>query len=249
MLKRNGLVYGAVLAWLAGAISPVAFAQQGTPLPKFGLELSAGTMGAGIQAATAVARKSNVRFGFNYFSYSGSNTSSSNNITFNGTLKMESAEILFDQYLFGGFHLSTGMAAYYGNQANGTASIPAGQTFSLNSANYYSSSASPVTGTGSFTASKYAPEVMFGFGNLLPRSNRHFTVNADLGVAFVRSPLIQLNLAGSACTINSTVGCAPIQSTPSIQSNLVAEQSKLNNQLGSYLKYWPIIRIGFGYKF
>src|ERR1039458_10660394 len=55
----------------AGSPSPNA----GQGLPRFGIQVSAGTLGAGIQAATAVTRRSNVRFGVSYFSYSGGTTS------------------------------------------------------------------------------------------------------------------------------------------------------------------------------
>jgi len=213
------------------------------------VEVNAGTLGAGIQAATAVTHKSNVRFGFNYFSYSASLTSSSDNITYNGKLRLESAELLFDQYLVGGVHISPGLVMYYGNQATGSAAMPTGKNFTLNNTTYYSSSTDPVTGTGSYTADKYAPEVLIGFGNLLPRSSRHFSVNFDMGVMFVRKATIGLNLSGSACSPTPTANCLPIASTPSIQSNLLAEQTKLNNDAAAYLKYWPVIRLGFGYKF
>jgi hypothetical protein len=220
------------------------------PLPHFGLGVSVGTLGVGVQAATAVTRSSNVRVGVNYFSYTGSSTSSSNNITFNGTLRLESAEVLFDQYLGHTFHISPGVVIYDGNQATGNANIPSGQTFTLNSVQYYSSTSNPVTGSGSFTAGKVAPEVLMGFGNLLPRkANKHFSVSFELGAIFTQKPVIALNLAGSACTTSATVNCSNISSTSSIESNLQAEQTKLNNQLGSYLKYWPVIRLGFGYKF
>jgi hypothetical protein len=244
-MKRRSLFSLATALCIAGILPASCFGQSAAPLPRFGIEVNAGTLGAGIQAATAVTHKSNVRFGFNYFSYSASTTSSGTNITFDGKLKLESGELLYDQYLFGGFHISPGLAMYYGNQANGTATIPAGQTVTLNSVQYYSSASVPITGTGSFTSSKFAPEVMFGFGNLLPRSARHFTLNFDMGVVFVRSPLIQLNLVGNACTISATAGCSPIATTPTVESNLMAEQTKLNNTAASYLKYWPVIRLGF----
>jgi hypothetical protein len=249
-MKRRFLFSLALALCIAGVLQASCFGQSGGGgLPRFGIGVNAGTMGAGIQAATAVMRKSNVRVGFNYFSYSASTSSSSTNITFDGKLRLESAEVLFDQYLFGGFHVSPGLAMYYGNQATGNAAIPAGQTITLNSVQYYSAAAAPITGTGSFTAGKFAPEVLFGFGNLLPRSARHFTLNFDAGVVFVRSPLIQLDLVGNACTISQTAGCSPIATTPSVESNLMAEQTKLNNTAASYLKYWPVIRLGFGYKF
>jgi hypothetical protein len=248
--KRSICVLAGALICFAVLLPSTCLAQSDNPLPRFGLQVSAGTLGAGIQAATAVTHKSNVRVGFNYFSYSASTTSNSNNITFNGTLRLESAELLFDQYLFGGVHISPGLAMYYGNQATGTAAIGAGQSITLNSVQYYSQAATPITGTGSFTASKYAPEILLGFGNLLPRSTRHFTVNFDVGVMFVRSPLIALNLVGNACLSPTNAStCMPIATTPSVESNLMAEQTKLNNTAASYLKYWPVIRLGFGYKF
>jgi hypothetical protein len=97
-----------------------------------------------------VTRRSNVRFGVNYFKYSGS--TSKDNITYNGTLRLESAEVLYDQYIGGGFHISPGVMVYDGNQGTANASVSAGQTFSLNGVTYYSSNASPVTGTGTITS-------------------------------------------------------------------------------------------------
>ena len=202
------------------------------------------------KAATAVTHSSNIRAGFNYFTYSGSETSSSNNITFNGTLKLESAELLFDQYIGHSFHISPGVVIYDGNQATGNATLPAGQTFTLNSQQYYSSLSNPVTGSGSFTAGKVAPEILFGFGNMLPRrANKHFSVSLEAGAIFTQKPVIGLNLAGYACLTSATLNCSNIATTSTIQNNLMAEQAKLNSQVGAYLKYWPIVRLGFGYKF
>jgi hypothetical protein len=225
---------------------PSPSASQG--LPRFGIQVNAGTLGAGIQAATAVTRRSNVRFGFNYFSYSGSTTRKKDNITFDGTLRLESAEVLYDQFIGGGFHVSPGVMIYDGNQGTGNASIPAGQTFTLNDVTYYSATASPVTGTAAIKSRKVAPELLIGFGNLLPRSARHFTVSFDLGVVFQGSPNAKLNLIGSTCTDSPTSGCSPISGNISVQNNIQSEQNKINNDLGPF-KYWPVIRVGFGYKF
>ena len=182
--KTGTYVLRGALLCFAGLLPFACMGQSEGSLPRFGIGVNAGTLGAGIQAATAVTRKSNVRVGFNYFSYTGSTTGNNNGINFNGTLRLESAEVLYDQYLIGGFHVSPGVALYYGNQATGTAVLPAGQSFTLNSVQYYSSAANPVTGTGSLTSDKVAPELLFGFGNLLPRSARHFTVSFDAGVIF-----------------------------------------------------------------
>jgi hypothetical protein len=213
------LFKGALMCF-AGLLPFTCMGQSDASLPHFALGVTAGTLGAGIQAATAVTRKSNVRVGFNYFTYSGSATSNSDNITFNGTLKLESGEVLFDQYIGHSFHISPGVAIYDGNQATGNATIPAGQSFTLNNVSYYSSASNPVTGTGSFTASKIAPELLIGFGNMLPRrAQKHFSASFEAGVIFTQKPVIALGLTGNACTTTVAATCLPIATTPAIQTN------------------------------
>lgn len=229
-----------------GSAAPAA-SPRSDALPKFGLALSVGTHGAGIQAATAIARRSNLRFGFNYFSLGLSGTDSKNNLTYDATLRLESAEILVDQYIRGPFHISGGALIYDGFQGTGTVAVAGGQTLDLNGVTYYSATSNPVTGTAAIGARKFAPEVLLGFGNLLPRSARHFTANLDLGVAFQGSPNAKLNLLGSTCTGPAT-GCSPISSNAQVQSNVTAEQTKINNDLKPF-QFYPIIRLSFGYKF
>jgi hypothetical protein len=236
----------------AGAAPPDAAAppspQTGDqkPLPRFGIAVSAGTLGAGIQVATAIAKHTNIRGGFNYFSYSLSGTDSNNNLSYNGKVRPESGEILLDQYLAGPVHISGGALIYDGFQATGTVHEPGGTSFTLNGSTYYSSPSDPVTGTGTIGVRKIAPELLLGFGNLLPRSSRHFTVNFDIGVAFQGSPTTTLNLLGSTC-VTPTSGCSTISSNSSVQSNVTAEQTKISNTLKPF-QFYPIIRISFGYK-
>ncbi|MDE3104492.1 MAG: hypothetical protein KGK08_04890 [Acidobacteriota bacterium] len=216
------------------------------PLPRFGVQLTVGSLGAGIQAATALAKHTDVRGGFNYFSYSLSGTRSSDNLTYSGTLRLASGELLLDQH-FGPFHLSGGALIYNGFQASGNVNVPGGSSFTLNSNTYYSDAADPVTGTGTITVRKAAPEVLIGFGSLLPRSNRHFTFNSDIGVVFQGSPAVALNLLGSTCT-TATTGCSKISTNTTAQSDIQAEQTKLNSDLKPF-QFYPVLRFGFGYKF
>src|ERR1035438_3683387 len=113
---RGRRLFQGALVCLAGLLPFTCMAQSDSSLPHFGLGITVGTLGAGIQAATAVTHSSNVRAGFNYFTYSASLTGSNDNITFNGTLKLESAEVLFDQYIGHSFHISPGVVIYDGNQ-------------------------------------------------------------------------------------------------------------------------------------
>ncbi len=233
------------LTLLACAVAlPSASFAQGS----FGIGVTASTLGAGIQAAASVTKYSNIRGGFNAFNYTDSFTK--DGINYSGTLKLRSGQVTWDQYFphLGGFHISPGALIYNGNQGNATANVPAGQTFSLGSTTYYSSSANPVNGTGAITFRKAAPMVLIGFGNLVPRSSRHIGVSLEAGVVFEGSPNAKLSLAGSSCLVSATAGCVNAATDPTVQANLLSEQTKLNNDLGPF-KYYPIVSLGISYKF
>ena len=239
----------------AGFVVPACFGQATTanasqndqpPLPRFGIAVNIGTLGAGIEAATAVHRRLNIRGGFSYFSYSLSGTTN-DNLGYNGSLRLESGEALVDFFPVRWFHLSGGALLYDGFQGKGTVDVPGGQSLTLNGVKYYSSAANPITGTGNIVTQKAAGVVLFGFGNMLPRNQHHFSVTSDFGVAFQGSPTTTLNLIGSTCA-TPTSGCAPISAQPSVQANILAEQTKINKDLKPF-NFYPILRISFGYKF
>jgi hypothetical protein len=210
-----------------------------------GIGANISSLGAGGQFAAKVTGSSNLRFGFNAFSYNG--TTDKDGINYGYNLKLRSAEVLWDQYLVGGLHLSPGFLVYNGNGATATASVPAGRSFSLGDYTYYSSAASPVTGSAKLTMGKAAPMALIGVGNLVPRSGRHFTANLEAGVVFESSPDVTLGLAGNTCN-QSGSACIPIASNPSIQSNILNEQNKINDTLKPF-KYYPVLRFGIGWAF
>jgi hypothetical protein len=217
----------------------------GQDLPKFGVGVKASTLGLGIEAATAVTSRSNVRAGFNGFSYSQEVTK--DGIHYNGTLTLRSFEVLYDQYLIGGFHVSPGLLVYNGNHVDANAAVPGGSAFTLAGTTFFSDRSNPVSGTGSLNVRKAAPMILMGFGNLLPRSSKHFAVNFEFGVVFQGSPGAKLNLTGSACAKGAN-GCQSVSSSPDIQNRIQAEQGRINDSLGPF-KYYPVVSLGFGYKF
>jgi hypothetical protein len=105
-----------------------------------------------------------------------------------------------------------------------------------------------VSGTAAVTFNKVAPMILIGFGNLLPRGQRHFGLNFDAGVAFQGTPKAALNLTGSACLISAQTGCLNVASDPTVQSSVQGEQTKINNTLNGY-KYFPVVSLTFSYKF
>jgi hypothetical protein len=212
---------------------------------KVGVSVGVSSLGAGLEVGVSVARKVNIRGGFNDFSYS--REFGKDGITYNGNLRLRSGSVLLDWFPFGGgFHLSPGALVYNGNRGTANANVPGGQTFTLGGTTYQSDTANPVTGKGNLGFTKAAPMVLFGWGNLVPR-HKHFIFKIETGVVFQGSPRTTLALAGSACQPGggSSVNAA---TNPGVQGSVQAEQIKLNNTLSPF-KYYPVISIATGYRF
>ena len=82
---------------------------------------------------------------------------------------------------------------------------------------------------------------------MLPRKQKHFTANFELGVVFQGSPSATLQLNGNTCAGPGSQ-CVNIASNPTVQASILAEQTKINSSL-SVFKYYPVVRLTFGYKF
>jgi len=233
---------------------PEASAIPKTPTPSsqgpserriaIGVGVKISTLGIGGEAALPLSQRSNVRVGFNVFNYG--HTFDKDGVSYKGTLNLRSAQATYDFFPLGEFHVSPGVLLYNGNKLTAGASVPGGQTFSLNGVDYMSDAADPITGAGKLTSYKVAPMVLLGFGNLIPR-HRHFTASFEIGAAYQGPPRIALNLAGSACD-SSGLNCRSISSDPTIQSNIQLEQSKLEKKASPF-RFYPVISFGLGFKF
>ena len=236
----------------ANADSPVAEAPA-PPAPSkqsseshfpIGVGVKVSTLGIGGEVAVGLSQRSNVRFGFNAFGYG--HTFDKDGATYKGTLDLRSAQATYDIFPVYWFHISPGVLLYNGNKVNAKVSVPGGQTFTLSNTTYLSDAADPVSGTGKLTVYKAAPMLLFGFGNLVPR-NGHFSATFEIGAAYQGPPRVALNLGGTACD-SSGLFCRSIATDPTIQSNIAAEQTKLNKSASPY-KFYPVLSFGFGYRF
>jgi hypothetical protein len=213
--------------------------------PHFGIGVKLSTLGIGFNVGTALGSRVNVRGGANFFSYSDS--LEEDGVTYNGTLRLRSIEAKLDLFVVGGFRVTPGFLLYNDNNISATASVPGGQSFTLGGARYFSSAANPITGTAALTLNRTAPTLGIGFGNLLPRSGRHFSVSTDIGVVFQGSPQFALGLAGSTCAPNFT-GCVPILTAQGASANILSEQQKISDDLKPF-KYYPELSVMFGWSF
>jgi hypothetical protein len=228
------------------ASAPAAPAKQSSEgrIP-IGVGVKVSTLGIGGEVAIAVSHRSNVRFGCTAFRYG--HSFAKDGVTYTGNLDLRSAQATYDLFLPMGFHLSPGVLFYNGNKVSANASVPGGQTFTLSNTTYVSAAADPITGTGNLTVYKAAPMLLFGIGNLIPRSNRHFSASFEIGAVYQGPPRVTLNLKGSACD-STGLFCRSVGSDPTIQSNIAAEQAKLNKSASPY-KFYPVVSFGVGYKF
>ena len=216
-----------------------------SPRRGIGAGVKVSSLGVGAELAVAVTRRTNLRAGVNAFSYS--HGFSNDGISYAGSLRLQSAEAHYDWYPLGGIHFSPGLIAYNRNKLTATASVPGGSTLTLDGVQYMSDPSNPVSGNGKIELNKVAPTFMLGLGNLVRRRGRRFSVNFEVGAAYVGPPQATLNLGGGVCT-TSGLNCRTIASDSTVQANVAAEQSKINHNI-SLLRFYPLISLGFGYRF
>jgi hypothetical protein len=214
---------------------------------RVGAAVKISTLGGGAEVAVRVTHRNNVRAGFNVITYS--RAFHKDGITYNGQLDFKTFEAHYDIFPWAkSFHISGGVLAYAVDPITATVLVPGNQSFTLGGVTFFSDPTRPVTGNGKIVFNRAAPTVTFGFGNLVPRKkSKHFSIPAEFGVAFQGSPKATLGLAGNVCD-SPGVNCRSVASDPTVQSQIVSEQNKLNSSM-SFFKVYPIISVGVGYKF
>jgi hypothetical protein len=212
---------------------------------RIGIGVKVSTLGAGLDVATPLTRKLNVRGGFNMMRLN--HTFTDSGIQYNGRLQFQSAEAHLDWFPIGGIHVSPGLLFYNGNQITANATVTGGQNFSVGGTSYQSSSLTPVTGTGKLNFMKTAPSLMVGVGNLIPRNGRHYSFLFEVGAVYEGSARVALNLTGNVCDTNGQT-CRPISGDPTVQANVLAQQIKIQHDVNPY-RFFPVISLGVGFNF
>jgi hypothetical protein len=246
MPRRSTFVFGSMLLVLTLLTVCSAQTESDKPFSRLGVAVKASSLGAGVEAATPLTPRSNLRAGFNMFSYD--RDFNKDGVSYAGQLRFRSVEAHYDWFPFSGsFHLSPGVLVYNGNQISANASVPGGKTFTLNNTTYTSDPSDPINGAGKVDFVKAGPMLTVGFGNLLPRNHHPFSVPVELGVIYTGAPRTTLNLGGSACDATGSI-CSSTTAYPSFQANVQAEQDKLNKDMSAF-KFYPVISAGFGFNF
>jgi hypothetical protein len=237
---------GLLIALLSFSLPVLAQSGGYEAFSHVGVGVKLSTLGIGGEAAVPLSERINLRGGVNAFNYD--RTFNKDGIAYAGQLRFRSVEAHLDWFPFGGgFHLSPGVMLYNGNAINANASVPGGKTFTLNDTTYASDAADPVRGTGKVDFNKAGPMFTVGWGNLLPRNHRRFSVPFEIGFIYTGAPRTALAFVGSACDPTG-VFCRNIASDPTIQANIQAERDKINKDLDA-VKIYPVISVGFAVNF
>jgi len=212
----------------------------------FAVGANAGVLGIGVESATTLSQHLNLRAGTHFLNLN--EGLSDSGVNYDADVRFRSAEASVDWFPWArSFHISPGALLYNGNRITANATIPGGDSFTLNNTSYVSSVSDPVHGSGSVRFAKAAPMLTAGWGNLLPRSGRHFSFPFEAGFAYVGDPGVQLSFAGTVCD-SSGQYCQPIPDDASVQANVAAEQARFAHD-ASYARFFPVLSSGISYRF
>jgi hypothetical protein len=213
---------------------------------RFSLSAKASSLGLGGDLGFRVARPLNLRVGFGTFRYSRNLTK--DGVAYQGVLHLQSVEIIGDWFPFSrhSFHLSPGVLLHDNNRVTANADPPVGQVLSAGPQTYVSDPQNPIMGKASSGIRSVSPMLTLGFGNLVPRSS-HFAYSVDFGVVYQGSPRSQFTLRGGACDPSGEF-CVNVADDGSIQAEAQSARHDLDKSV-SFMRFYPVVSVGFGYRF
>ncbi len=216
---------------LAAAVSmafPATVTAQG-----IGLGARVGTLGIGAEAAVGLSTHLAVRGGVGVTPLTIDPSSFwSPGQQVDAELKLPKTwyNIGIDLYPTGGsFRIGAGML-FKPDDPTLTGTIATTGSIEIGGQTYTGTDVSEVMGT--LESKTQAPYVLIGFGR---HTKSGIDLFLDLGVAFLGDPSVKLEATkGNSTVINSSA----------FQQQLRDEETKIQNDVGTYLKYWPIADIG-----
>ncbi len=212
------------------------------PFRSWGVGFRASTLGLGVEFATPLARRINLRSSFNLFAFN--DPYSMDGLNYDARMHLQSSQTTLDWFV-GGFHISPGFL-YLKNAMSAPVFVGPGKTFVLGTQTFLNSVDDPVTGSSYVIFPRtIAPVLLFGYGNLLPRHGERLSLPVEVGVAYTGAAEINVDLNGTACVTN---GCVNFSQNADAQKFLKQEINILNEDLKHY-PVFPIVSVGLAYRF
>jgi len=216
--------------------------QEVRPFRSVAIGFKASTLGVGIELATPVSSRINLRSNYNFFAFD--DPFNIDGVNYDARLHLQSSQTTVDWFV-GRFHVSPGFL-YFKNSESAPASVGPGQTFVLGTQTFLNSVDDPTAGTSSVVyPHKFVPLLLFGFGNIIPRNGSRLSFPIEFGAAYTGAPVISVALNGTACT---TEGCVNFAGNTQAQTYLQQEVHNLNEDLKKW-PVFPIVSIGVAYHF
>ncbi|HEV2462927.1 MAG TPA: hypothetical protein VGT04_03915 [Acidobacteriaceae bacterium] len=219
-------------------------------LQQFGIGTYESPLGFGGRVATSLTQQVVLRGGASYFSFSTSQKAS--DVPYTAHVVLQSEEVQADWYPWvrRRFHISPGLQFGNSSRIYGNASIPVGNSFTLNGTTYYSGAAGPVQASGSARFRRASPMLTVGWGSWVRRGEQqgHWAFPFEFGTVFNATPATVLNFTGVVCTDPGQVACENIANDPSVQANIQAERVKMHKD-AQWARFYPIVAGGIVYRF
>ena len=216
------------------------------PFHSLAVGLTLGTGGIGLELATPINTKFNLRGGISLFSYHTSFVVDT--IPIDGTLHLSNYNAVLDYFPRArSFHISPGVTFYDNTRYNATIFVPGNQVVVFNDQNYTSDPNDPIRGTADIQfGRRFAPRLTVGYGNVIRHNTAGLTFPVEFGVEYIHIPTAVFNLTGSSC--QSPSDCGPIDNDPETQQNISEQQAEINQDIRP-LRFFPIFTFGVSYKF
>lgn len=224
---------------------------QVRPFRQWAVSANIGSTGIGFETATPLARHFNLRMGASFFGFTTNIEDSGWHYDLDFKLRSGQAQMDYYPWVGGvGFHISPGIS-FHQNGGFANIYVPGGQRFDIGDGTYTSSTADPVTGKATFNYDNHvAPMVSIGFGNMIPRNGRHWSIPVEIGGIFTGAPKFGLDVNGSVCTtIQGHFLCDKIANDAQAQSDLVTQRQDVQNTMNDYARVYPVVKVGFAWNF
>ena len=193
-----------------------------------GLNVKAGTLGAGVELSKSFGEKFSVGLGFNAYDFK--TTDSSSDIDYDFNFDLQSVALLGHYHPFSGIFRLTAGALYNNNELKLTGKPTAGSTYSINGVSYTAAQVGTLTGTLTFNS--LAPYIGLGWGN---RPGGKLGLSADIGLLHQGSPKLALSATGAL-------------SDPLLAADLEQERRSAEDDLSDF-KWYPVVSLGLYYRF
>jgi hypothetical protein len=219
------LLFGALVVVVLLSLTAVA---EENPGSGWAMDAKVGTLGIGADISRSIVpRVLNFRTGASFFSYS--TDFDEENITYNAELKLGAIPIALDVFPFKNWFRLGGGVLINLNEVTGTAKAASG-TVEIGDVHYTLTDLGQVNGKVKFN--RAAPYFGLGFNNPIKKKG-HLGFFVDLGMMYHGNPIASI-------TTTKTV--------PGLQQNIDRQISDTNNDIKDF-KIFPVIQLGFSYKF